>query len=145
MNFCIRNHISSAVLCTAVIFNCFVPVLAEEKITGRTPEPKGVQMDKADTASIPSIRIADVLGLGQPLPVVEEISGVERSISVEFVQGAVEPISTRLLVGADHCSVASAVLSAHAVRQNREVLDGLERGMNVDSAFAKVVVVISAV
>src|SRR6266571_1157119 len=41
--------------------------------------------------------VPDVLRLGAPLPVLEEVRCVERAVTVEFVDHAVEPVGTRPL------------------------------------------------
>src|SRR5260370_14982774 len=66
-------------------------------------------------------------------------------MAVEFVNRAVELVGARNLIGGDDGAGATAIFRAHGVSQDRKVLDGLERGVNVDGAFAEVVIVVGSV
>ena len=54
-------------------------------------------------------------------------------------------VCTSLLVRADHSSVSTTVLRAHAVRNDREILNGLKRRVNIDAPFAEVIVVVASI
>src|SRR5262252_5759110 len=54
-------------------------------------------------------------------------------------------VGARFLVGADAGASGATVLGAHAVGEDRKVLDRLERWVNVNRDLAEIVVVIGSV
>ena len=79
------------------------------------------------------------------VPVVEEIIRIQRGIPVLLVERAVKLVRAGLLISADEGSSATAVLGAHAVGKDGEILDGLERRIDVDGTSTEVVIVFCSI
>ena len=79
------------------------------------------------------------------VPVVEKVIRIQRGIAVLFVERAVKFVRPGLLVRADKSPCTTAILGAHAVGKDGKIFHGLEWRIDIDSARAKVVVVLRAV